>query len=81
MSLHAKEQIIEVLTGAGPLMLHEIQTAIERSYGTMHSECALSARIRELRRKYGYDIRSKPRGKSNAHEYWLVRTEQLELRV
>lgn len=53
------------------LHLHEIRQAILERFGTMDSEPAISARIREIRREDGVNIASHevPGGRSKAHVY------------
>jgi len=74
----AADHIIAVLDAAdSPMYLHEIQHAIQRRFGVIHSETAISARIRDRVRPHfeamGCHVLSKaPRGKS-AHQYRLVR--------
>jgi hypothetical protein len=57
------------------MMPHEIQRVLKDSYGEMHSDSSITARLRDLRKaKFGaYTIEKRKREGSNAYEYRLVR--------
>jgi hypothetical protein len=67
----ARQQIIAVLQSGRAYTLYELQLETLSRFGICHSECALSARLRDLRNKWGLDIRrERVEGKSYCR-YWL----------
>jgi hypothetical protein len=75
----ARQQIIAVLQSGRAYTLYELQLETLSRFGICHSECALSARLRNLRNKWGLDIRrERVEGKSYCR-YWLVQPGQTRL--
>jgi hypothetical protein len=56
-------------------MPHEIQRVLKDSYGEMHSDSSITARLRDLRKaKFGaYTVEKRIREGSKAYEYRLSR--------
>lgn len=77
--MSASTQLVTILIMAErPIALHEAQSRIRESFGTVHETTALSARMRsgakELAASLGYAIKSKRHSKECAkHVYWMER--------
>ena len=65
-------RVLHVMLGGQWLTLWEIHGLIRSRLGTLDSEAAISARLRELRNCYGLTIVSRVRKPSPAHEYALL---------
>lgn len=68
-------RVLHVMLDENWHTLWEIHSLSLQRTGTMDSESAISARLRDLRNQYGLTIISRPRRPSQAHEYRLVVTE------
>jgi DNA-binding transcriptional ArsR family regulator len=67
----ARQRVEAILEDGIKYTLYDIQMLIGARYHTRYSDSSISARLRELRNKYGLDIRrERVEGKSYCR-YWL----------
>lgn len=65
-------RVLHVMLDENWHTLYEIHSLSLQRTGTMDSESAISARLRDLRNHHGLNIISRRRRPSQAHEYKLV---------
>ena len=67
------EAVRRVMQEADWITPYQVQRAVEQLTGTWHSDSSVTARIRELRAEFGYEVERRKMDGARSFQYRLVK--------